>query len=408
MAQIEAEFDLVIAGGGAIGSTLALALAKLGQYRIGVIESSESQLPPSNAFDTRVIALAHQSYQFLTTLLADEYPLLGTDIKHIHVSDRGHLGQCQLHHDEYRVPALGKVVEINHLGERLYQQVANHSAIQWFRPAHISKLDYHSDTVDITLDGQSQVISTRLLVITEGGNSSTRQLAGFEWQTKAYGQSALIANVALDSPHQHWAYERFTENGPLALLPMDACGPHAGYYSLVWTIHPEQQEDYLAMPRPALLRRLQQEFGYRAGLFKDISQPVCYPLTLSSSDTLTRHRTVILGNAAQTLHPIAGQGMNLGLRDVQTLVAQLSAPLNHHDPGSYRCLDTYARQRCDDRRKTMNLTDGLVGVFSNSQQPLVFGRNAGLMSMALMPELRAKLAMQAMGAQQQENIDGIL
>ena len=387
-------FDLVIAGGGAVGCALALALSRLTDLNIALIEKSgpvvkSKQSTDTSFSDARVIALAEQSWQFLTSL-GIEHALRAkvTPIHHIHVSDRGHLGHCDMTADEYQVDALGYVCGLSSL-VHILEQALEKTDVCWFRPEHIEHISQQSDAIEIKT--QHNDFKAALLVVAEGGTSETRRMLGFTPQQQSYEQVALVTNVRASVGHQHIAYERFTEDGPLAFLPMGG-----NEYSVVWSLKPQECERLLAVDDQDFLAELQQAFGYRAGLLETCSSRQHFPLGLMTSDRATGHRCALVGNALHTLHPIAGQGLNLGLRDIDELVRQIVSA-KAEDIGSFEVLHAYQKTRLTDQKRVIRFTDGLVRCFSNQMPPLVIGRNMGLFSMQLSSFLKQPLARQAMG-----------
>ena len=412
--------DVLIAGGGANGLVLALALSQQTELKIGIVEAkayqqaAEQQKAQHPAFDARVIALAKASEQILLNLGLSELSANAQPIEQIHVSDRGHLGQCQLNHTDYQLDALGYVVELEKLGQLLQQklQTLSERQLQWYCPDTIASIEQHQDHNQVALQS-GKSLKSKLIVVAEGGQSPTRALLKLDATAHDYEQVGLIANVTLDRDHQNIAYERFTEFGPLALLPMQPkLRQRQHQYSLVWAIPPEQQAAFLALSDQAILAKLQAAFGYRAGRFVSISQRHCYPLALVQAQTFVGHRCVLLGNSAQSLHPIAGQGLNLGLRDVQALNlclqnAESEQQGNHQkDVGSYTVLQRYQQQRQADKDNTIGLTHNLVKLFSNQHVPLVMGRNMGLFALQLMPMLKSQFAQHTTGLTQLNRMPG--
>jgi 2-octaprenyl-6-methoxyphenol hydroxylase len=400
-------FDLIIAGGGSIGSTLALALNKVSGLKIAIIEAQavpdiEDSTHSHPGFDARVVALAKHSADLLQTFGLNELAKISTAIKHIHVSDKGHIGQCQLHSSDYQIPALGHVVQLQQLGQALNSALGrgNSDTLQWFCPDQVNGVRQHQDYIDLQL-ASGEALRAKLLVVAEGGNSPTRGLLNIATNTLPYEQSALIANVMTDKRHQYWAYERFTEHGPLAVLPLANTWQNNGSgscSSIVWTMTGEKLQAMMGASDEVFMAQLQQDFGYRLGNFIAVGQRYAYPLQLVKSCSSISHRAVVIGNAAQSLHPIAGQGLNLGLRDVEALCHCIQGAIAQGaDIGEHRTLRTYEKLRADDQRNTISLTDGLVRVFSNNYGSLIAGRNLGLVAMNLLSPLKAKLAQQAMG-----------
>ncbi|MBC3766855.1 2-octaprenyl-6-methoxyphenyl hydroxylase [Neptunicella marina] len=388
------EFDVVIAGGGTVGLTLALALCQQTELSVAIVEAKiyqADQLHPG--FDARSIALAKHTQEVLTGLGLDIADL-GTAIQKIKVTDKGFAGQCWLDAKEQQLDALGFVVDLHPLGEQLHQLLQQQSPQQlhWFCPDSIESLTQYADKVEISLQSGA-AISAGLLVVADGAKSTTASLLKADYQSDDYHQSAIIANVEMSQPHRHIAYERFTQKGPLALLPRagNTC-------SLVWTVARDQQQAMLDMPDAQFLTELQQAFGYDLGLFKAVSQRYAYPLSLTRACEQPLHRAVLIGNASHTLHPIAGQGFNLGLRDVEVLAYLLAqACSNKQDCGEFSLLHRYHQARKPDHQRVIGLTDSLVRIFSNHDFPLVMSRNIGLSLLNAFPSLKSALADQAMG-----------
>lgn len=386
--------NVIIVGGGMAGATLALAISSLSQGKLSV-SLIEASLPEGThpGFDARAIALAHGTCQRLSKIgiweaLAD----CVTPITHVHVSDRGHAGFVNINAQDYHIPELGNVIELHDAGERLFALLRKAPGVTLYCPAKVENIQRHSECVSVTLDN-GETLSGSLLVAADGSHSAVGHACHMQWQQDDYGQVAIIANVKTAiNPHGQ-AFERFTEFGPLALLPMSQ-----GRSSLVWCHHQEQAETIKMWDDETFIQQLQQAFGWRLGKITQVGTRFCYPLSLRKALNPISHRTVLVGNAAQTLHPIAGQGFNLGLRDVMTLANTLTSAIQSGlDIGSYRVLSQYQQLREQDRESTITITDGLVKVFANRCMPLIISRNLGLMAMELVPALRNKLAHQTLG-----------
>ena len=383
-------FDVVIVGGGMAGATAALAIKKTSpNLQVAVIEAfaPKSQAHPS--FDDRSIALADQSVQYLKqfNLFNADWPFAEA-IKQVHVSDRGHFGKTSLHHQDYKTNALGYVVEVNPFGAYLHQQLAK-TDIQLYCPATINELKQTQDSVELILNDETQ-LSGKLLVVADGAQSPTRKQLNIGFDSLAYEQGALIANIEVEGGHSGQAFERFTEHGPMALLPMTQ-----NRYSLVWCMPNVHLEHYKMLEPHAFIAELQAAFGYRAGVFKQVGMRAQYPLVLGRVEQLVHHRSVLIGNAAHAIHPIAGQGFNLGLRDIQALVELIAS--EQHDLGEHAFTQAYNRARAQDIKTVMTLTDALVRLFSNSSRLMALGRSCGLLAMSLSENLKAPLAKQLMG-----------
>ena len=382
------QFDVVIIGGGMAGASCALGLKQSNkQLSIAVIEANEVSADYHPSFDDRSIALAQQSVQYLKSINAfDCQAPFAAAIKKVTVSDRGHFGKTHIDCQEYGHDALGYVVEVNLFGRSLHQQLTR-TDVSLFCPDTVAKLEYQSDFANITLNSGEQ-LSAKLVVIADGAHSQSRKLANIEFNTRAYQQVAIIANIEVAGGHHHHAFERFTEHGPMALLPMSN-----NRYSLVWCMEPEQIEHTMALEDDAFLAALQKAFGYCGGAFSKVGMRASYPLVYGKAESLSSHRTVLIGNAGHAIHPIAGQGFNLGLRDVQLLCDMA----NRSDLGDYAFTRYYSQTRSKDITTVMTLTDSLVRLFSNSSRLLALGRSIGLFSMDLFSSLKTPLAKQLMG-----------
>ena len=386
------DFDVVIIGGGMVGASLACALANQPQLRIAVVEAFAHDANSQPSFDDRVIALNYGSRRIWEAMgLWHELAPLVEAINNIHVSDRGRLGVTRLNHQEERVEALGYVAENRLLGQVLMKRLQGLKHIHWYCPASIESLEQNNERVELTISRQPSVthISCRLLVAADGANSRARELAGLNMRREDYQQAAIITNVEMEYPHQGTAYERFTDSGPLAFLPMTQ---HRS--SVVWTIHAADRQRVMALCDDEFIAELQDRFGYRQGHILKVGVRHAYPLAYVAAEQLVKGRVVVIGNAAHALHPVSGQGYNLALRDVAE-IAELIATAE--DPGHELLLAEYARRRRDDMQRVYRLTDGLVKIFSNNISPLAHARAAGLMLVDFLPSLRHLLARQSMG-----------
>lgn len=389
------QYDVVIAGGGMTGAMLAFALQSQcsRKLKIAIVEKqSEAQIKaPSQSFDSRSIALSAASVDLLASWgLWPELAPHACPISHISVSDRGHIGKVKLNASDFNRQSLGQVIEIERIGETLYQRLAQMPAsqISWYRPDQILKINQTVDCQQLQL-ASGTVLETKLLALCEGGDSPTRVLAGIGCQVQDYQQTALIANIGIAGDHQHKAFERFTASGPLALLPLTR-----QRYSLVWTLNADEAARLMASPSDEFLAELQQAFGYRAGVLQSVGERVIYPLSLKTAVQAASHRLVLCGNSLHNLHPIAGQGFNLALRD---LAALLNLVEQHADVGCYNLTKSYANLRQQDMQQVVSLTDGLVRLFSNDSKLIALGRTLGLTLLDNCPQLKTAFAKQTMG-----------
>jgi 2-octaprenyl-6-methoxyphenol hydroxylase len=395
--MIKPDYDILIVGGGLVGASLALALAR-SELHIGIIESQQWRLSSAPAYDDRTLALAYGSRRIFEAM--GLWPAIAeragaTPIRRIHISDRGHFGIARLDAADAGIEALGYVVETPGLGAVLYQALQHSAALEVIAPATMQTLSFANDMAHVHLkrDGIDGTITARLIVGADGGRSQVREAVGIGARTKNYGQTAIVANVTPEQVHDHIAYERFTEDGPLALLPMrdNRC-------TVVWSVRHEQARAMLAWDDELFLRQLQERFGDRLGEFRKAGSRSGYPLILTRVDAHMRARVVLVGNAAHTVHPVAGQGFNLGLRDVATLSQVLVEALRDgHDIGHLGVLAQYTRSRRRDTRAVSGFTDGLIRVFANSLPPLVVARDIGLIAADLLPPLKRALIRRTSG-----------
>ena len=395
------DFDLIIVGGGMVGASLACALGN-SPLKLAVIEAAPFVSNDQPSFDSRTLALAYGSRRIFDSLgLWQTIVERGvTPIRRIHVSDRGHLGSSHLDSQSEGVEALGYVAEMRLLGQVLHERMRTFSNVQFICPAQVTqvKLERARASVMITEGTGSRHFTGRLLVAADGGNSQIRQLLGVKTFRMGYDQHAVIANVAMDRPHEGVAYERFTASGPMALLPSRDTDGAENVFALVWTVTSAERDDVLRLNDADFLTQLQQRIGDRAGRFIKVGERAVYPLGWMQSREHVRQRLAIIGNAAHTLHPVAGQGFNLGLRDVAVLAqVVLDGVRRGEDPGELMLLRGYAKWRRRDQLETALFTDGLVRTFSTAFPPLALVRNIGLTLVDILPPVKHALARHAMG-----------
>lgn len=393
------EYDVVIVGGGMVGATLAWAL-QAASYRSALIESADIRKTTPPGYDERSIVLSYGSSRILEWLdLWPQLALQAEPIYDIHVSECERFAVTRIRAREEGVPALGYVIPARCLGELLIPRLLQCASerLHLYSPAQPLAVRQLDDNVELELrcgDG-SEILRTRLLVAADGADSTVRRLLDIDATTVDYRQDAIITNVSTQCPHRNVAYERFTDSGPLAMLPLRPYGEEPNRCAVVWTLRAGQADDLLALDEGAFLDRLQRRFGNRLGRFLRCGIRAGYPLTMINSELKVSGRTVLIGNAAQTLHPVAGQGFNLALRDAAMLLqCLLDSP---GDPGTASLLVDYRERRARDQRRVILFTDGLVRLFSNDLSPLAHARGLGLLSMDLLPGLRRRLVQQGMG-----------
>jgi 2-octaprenyl-6-methoxyphenol hydroxylase len=386
-------FDVAIVGGGMVGASLAAALTPLG-VRVALVESVPLQSESQPSFDERTTALSNGSRRILTSMgVWDAVAPEAAPIRRIHVSDQGHFGFARIDAAEEGVAALGYVLANRVLGAALWERLARDSAITIFCPARVNDITTGAETVGLQVEageGPPRALHARLLVAADGANSGIRKALGIEATRWDYDQTAIISNVATRKFHDHVAYERFTDTGPLAVLPLAD-----GRCTVVWTLAPELAQATMELDDATFLARLQERFGFRLGRFTRVGRRHAYPLALTRAEERVGQRVVIIGNAAQGLHPIAGQGFNLGLRDVATLadvIADSPATL-----GDDAMLGRYDEWRRTDRRGVIAFTDGLVRLFGNPLGSVKVARDLGLLLFDVLPPAKSALSALSMG-----------
>lgn len=384
-------FDVLIVGGGMAGASLAIAL-KDSHLKVGLIEAKSLETDSQPSYDDRGIALSYGSERIFETMgVWTDIKQYASAIQHIHVSERGRFGVTRLSAEQEKVPSLGQVITAKHLGHALNKQLQRLDNLTLFCPRTVSEVLTEAEHVVVTLDNQ-ETLTAKLIVAADGRESTIRHCLNIGAKEQDYSQVAITANISTDKPHHGWAYERFTTSGPMALLPMTDKRS-----SLVWTVKAGEEKTLLTLPEEAFLKQLQHDFGYRAGRFIRVGERNSYPLILMQADMPVQPRIVFIGNAAHSLHPIAGQGFNLGLRDVAVLAEHI---FDAEDCGHAELLHRYQQQRQHDQDQVVKSTDQLVRLFSNDIPFLGHVRGAGLTLMDTMPVMKHWLAQKSMGLAQ--------
>ncbi len=392
--------QIAIIGGGLVGASLALALqagARERNWKIILIEPYAPGDSYQPSYDGRASALSYGSQQIYQRLgLWEAIAPRAEAIRDIHISDRGRFAAARLNAKEEGVPALGYVVENAWLGHCLWAALDS-DVIEWRCPARVEKMQALSDGYHLELDDGS-TIDCDLAILADGGRSGLREQQGIHAHKTAYGQTALIANISTALPHQGMAFERFTDDGPMALLPLsdNRC-------VLIWTREPNEAQRLYALPDKEFIAELQACFGYRLGAIEQIGSRYMYPLSLIESSEQVRAHLAVLGNAAHSLHPVAGQGYNLSLRDSIALAdCILSGP---NTPGDLATLQRFQQTQQLDQELTIGFSDRVTRLFSNTQPLLAGGRNLGLLGLDLLPPAKRWFARQAMGIGVRSTLD---
>ena len=383
------EHDLIIVGGGMVGASLALAL-KNSQLNVALIEAFSIKTDQQPSYDDRGIALSYGSQRIFETMgLWEQFAPHATAIADIHVSDRGHFGVTRLSAEQEKVPALGQVILARAMGQVLNQSMQQQDNLTIYCPAKVTGLEQQERHVSLSLDNEQQ-LSGKLIVAADGARSTIRQLLNISATENDYQQTAITANISTERPHLGKAFERFTQFGPIALLPMSD-----NRSSLIWTVKTGDEKAILELDDKDFLSRLQDEFGYRLGELTQVGQRSCFPLKLTQTDQPVQDHIVFIGNAAHNLHPIAGQGFNLGLRDVATLADLLMS--DYQDCGDPCLLHDYQSWQQIDQDSVIKSTDSLVKWFSNDNAIIGHARSASLALMDILPFFKSQLAHKSMG-----------
>ncbi len=388
------DYDVLIVGGGLVGGSLALALADTA-LRIGVIESVPEDKRIASSAGDRALALAWGSAQILGQVgVWQGAEKKAAPIRHIHVSDQGYFGKLRMSAEREGVPALGYVATARTLEEEVALRLSQ-SPVTMICPASVIGLKAGSEAVHVSLrEGNESInLTARLLVAADGGNSTVRKLLEIGQSIRDYGQTAIVTEVNTGKSGDFTAYERFTPVGPLAFLPVAK-----KRYSVVWTQKADDAAELLAMPDSAFTDRLQSAFGYWLGKIALASRRQAFPLKLIRAERMADERVVLIGNAMHQLHPVAGQGLNLGLRDVAMLAEMLVARLAFgEDIGERTFLERYAQARQADLDRVIRFTDSTVRIFSTDFAPVALARNAGLLALDRFQPGKRLLAQYAMG-----------
>ena len=392
------QHDILISGGGLVGASLALALSQL-ELDVALIEAVPFGMTEQPSFDERTTAISNGTQRIFNAI--GVWPLIeraATPIKRIHVSDQGRFGFARIDAQEQDLSQLGYVVVNRLMGEALWRRLQE-SKVKIHTPAKVSALRRDGDVqvVGIATGAHQQSLSARLVIAADGANSVVREAAGIGASKQDYNQAAIVTNIGCQKFHNHIAYERFTPEGPLAMLPLSDAR-----VGVVWVLAPDTAQQMLQLSDAEFIARLQSAFGLRLGRFTQVGKRSSYPLALTQADAHTAERLAVIGNAAQSLHPIAGQGFNLGLRDAACLAEVLAdaqrEQQGNFDPGSADVLQRYADWRREDRGGIVKFTDGLVRLFAQPFGPVKAVRDVGMLLFDLSPHAKDYLAQLSLGS----------
>ncbi len=389
--------DIAIVGGGLVGSSLAIALEGCG-FRVALIEAALPHVSAQPSYDERNLALARASINALESLgVWARFATPPAAIERIQISRRGDFGTVKLDAARLGLPAFGAVVPARELGNALLHRLDECATLERIAPAQLVGIEWLADRIELGLragdGGGERRLSTRLLVGADGTASFVRESAGIGVQRTDYAQSAFVTTLTTQHALDGTAYERFTDSGPVALLPM--AGNRAG---LVLTVAAEDAERVAALDDAGFLALVHERFGFRLGRFSRPGKRKPYPLARLLAERLTAPRTVLVGNAAQTVHPLGAQGFNLGLRDALSLSELLlAARRDDADPGSADLLARYVERRTPDRAATTSFSDDLVRLMGNDSPPLRVLRSFAFSALDRLAPLKRRVALRGMG-----------
>ncbi|SJM36588.1 2-octaprenyl-6-methoxyphenol hydroxylase [Psychrobacter pasteurii] len=408
------EQNVIIAGGGHVGLSFALLLAAQGIASTIVERNKYPKLSPkedakrTHYLDSRNTALSRRTVQIYQEInLWDQLQSQACRIDSVQVSEQGSFGYAQLNKEEENVESFGQVMENAWLGRKLLLAVQQSPLINLIDGANVTDVEQSATSVTLVYDTdteQQQTLSADLLVACDGRDSTVRNLLGIGTKDYDYGQTAIVGVVQTDKPHEHVAIERFSPAGPLAVLPLtDAEGDgnnpvQAGYRrSVVWVCKSGEEQQYLD-DDALFMATLQKAFGQRAGTFVEAGRRGAYPLTRVLANKQVEGRVVIMGNAAHTLHPVAGQGFNLCMRDAHVLAKMLgNQVLRGEDIGESSMLKAYERARQKDQKRVIRFCDAVVHGFTHPNPAVKLARNVALIAFDKLPNVKPLVANYAMG-----------
>jgi len=394
------QYDVVIVGGGMVGASLSLLLSPLMQQGVSVALVDQhpfsSQTLHQPSFDDRTTALSLGTKRILEDIHV--WPLLdrsATPIEHIQVSQQHKFGRVRLHAKESQVDAMGYVVENAVIGQGLISGLQRLEGLTQFAPAHVEQYEVmeHRTRLHLECDGEKRIIQAGLLILADGANSQGCRQLGVMQTKLDYQQKAVVCNVSFDRPHDQWAYERFTSQGPLALLPMSQ-----NRFAVVWCNDTDRADHLVSLSDADFQTELQSVVGYDKGRIVKVGERFSYPLALVKAQEQVRRNLVVLGNAAHALHPVAGQGFNLALRDALCLAEVLiEAHRNGDELGDVSILSYYQRRQTQDQAVTIGMSHALPVSFMQEGLHWSILRGLAMTAMDLVPTAKQLFANQAMG-----------
>ena len=390
-------FEVIIVGDGLVAKSLACALA-MADISVALVSEKSTLNAPAQPADLRPIALASSSVRILEALGAwTRTEVAPSPIRRIHVSERGSFGVTRLRADDFGFAAFGHVVAAGVLGAAIAEKLTELASVSAISPAHINTIETSEDGLQLhchaVSPGASLRLQGQLVVVADDGQARLLEALSVQRRHHDYQQVALTATVVTELDHHQTAFERFTPDGPIALLPLTErrCG-------LVWSLPAERGEEIASYGEAAFLGLLEQQFGTRLGKLLVCDQRVAHHLMLTTSDRIVAKRSVLVGNAANRLHPVAGQGLNLGLRDVAVLAEQVIAARDAGvGLGDESVLERYRQMRVADHARTVRFTDGVIRIFTNACPPIAVLRNLGLIALDTNQFFKRAFVMRAMG-----------
>lgn len=384
--------DVVIVGGGLVGASLAIALAQAGQRDVALVEAAPPSAMPA-VFDQRNLSFAAATVNALTCLGVMQKLQAPTGvIQRIHISRQGDFGRVRLRAEDYGRQRFGEVVVARDFGEALERRLLELPTLTRYRPARfVGFADDHAEgrVLRLRTDTGELTLGARLLVAADGTRSAVREALAIGTREHDYAQTLFVARVRAEQPPDGTAYERFTAHGPTALLPRGD-----RHFGVVHGVPREDADTVAALAESQWLARLQDHLGWRVGRLLASGERSAYPITRVLADSLTAPRAAVIGNAAQTIHPVGAQGFNLGLRDALTLAELIDQA---EDPGADAVLHRYAERRAEDRRRTLAFSDGLARLTANPAPLLRPLRSLGMAAIDASSTLQAYLVGGAMG-----------